>query len=139
VLADQCLEQPLPLGSDGQPDCVFLRAAYPHGTAAAATVAACQACSAPGEAPVPASVPLSSVSADLAGFDCVCAVEALAPGPACPPAGGFTASSPAAWCFTPSLASCPAAAIAFSPAASQDATLYGACFAPGTFPVIEAQ
>jgi hypothetical protein len=140
VLADQCLTTSVPLGADGLPDCVFIRAEYPHGTAAATDVAACQACTAPGEAPVPSSVQLASVSPDLAGFDCLCAVAALPAAAACPPAGGFTAASPAAWCYTATLASCgPTAAIAYSPAASQLATLYGACFAAGTYPVVVAQ
>jgi len=140
VLSDQCLTQALPLDTDGEPDCVFIRAMYPHGTASAADVAACQACGAPGEATVPSSFPLDSVSADLAGFDCLCAVEALPASAACPPSGGFAAASPAAWCYTPSQASCgPTPAIVYSPAASLSATLYGACFAAGTFPVVEAQ
>jgi len=140
VLSDQCLAAPLPLDADGEPDCVFLRAAYPHGTASPATLAVCQACNAPGQAPVPASVPLASVSADLAGFDCVCAVAALPASATCPPSGAFTDASPAAWCYAPTLASCESAAgIAYSPAASQGAALYGACFAAGTFPVVETQ
>lgn len=143
VLSDQCLGDALPLDTDGEPDCVFIRALYPHGTATAATLASCQACSGPGEAVVPSSVPVSSVSADLAGFDCLCAVVALPSSAACPPAGGFTASSPAAWCYTASEASCASfgqlEGIVFSPAASEGAALYGACFAAGTFGVVEAQ
>jgi hypothetical protein len=142
ILADQCLTSPLPLDADGEPDCVFIRAVYPHGTASAAEVSACQACGAPGQAAVPSSVPLTSVSTDLAGFDCLCAVQALPAGAACPPSGGFTAASSAAWCYTAAQATCGAtatAAIVYSPAASLSAALYGACFTAGTFPVVEAQ
>lgn len=139
LLVDQCLTQALPMGSDGEPDCVFLRATLPHGTATAATVAACQACNAPGEAPLPSSVPMASVSPDLATYDCLCVVTAQPPSAQCPPAGGFTASSPAAWCYATSGTSCNATpSIEFSPAASEGAVLYGACFAPGTFPVSQS-
>jgi hypothetical protein len=139
VLTDQCLPQALPVGADGEPDCVFIRAVYPHGTASAASVAACQACNAPGEAAVPSAVTLDSVSSDLATFDCLCVVAAQPAAAACPPAGGFTAASPVAWCYAPAQPSCAGkggtASIEFSPAASQGSVLYGACFAPGTFAV----
>jgi hypothetical protein len=143
VLVDQCLAPPLPLGGDGDPDCVFIRAVYPHGTAAADAVAACQACSDPGEAPVPASIPLSSMPASIDGYDCLCVVLAQPPASPCPPVGGFTSASPAAWCYAPSEPRCAdagaATAIEFSPAASVGSVLYGACFAPGTIAVSYAQ
>jgi len=65
-----------------------------------------QACSDPGEAPVPSSVPVAAVSSDLAGYDCLCVVAAQPWRDACPPSGGFTDSSPAAWCYAPSQPAC---------------------------------
>ena len=142
LLVDQCLGNPLPLGADGEPDCVFIRAVYAHGTAAPDAVAACAACNAPGEAPVPASVPLASFTAGIDGYDCLCLVEAQPPAAPCPPAGGFVSSSPAAWCYTDHEPNCPSEgatrAIEFSPAASLGSVLYGACFIPGTIAVTYA-
>jgi hypothetical protein len=129
----------MPLGADGDPDCVFIRAVYPHGTAAADAVAACMQCNQPGEAPVPAAIPLASMTTGIDGYDCLCAVLAQPPSAPCPPPGGFSQASPAAWCYAPSEPRCGSAgastAIEFSPAASIGSVLYGACFAPGTIPV----
>jgi hypothetical protein len=142
LLVDQCLAPPLPLGADGVPDCVFVRAMYAHGTAAPADVAACQLCNAPGEAPVPQATPLASMAPGLDAFDCLCVVGAEPAATACPPAGGFAATSPAAWCYAPSEPNCATqgatSALEFSPAASEGAVLYGACFAPGTLTVTYA-
>jgi hypothetical protein len=142
VLADQCLSPPLPLGSDGQPDCVFIRATYPHGSAAPADVAACLQCNAPGEAQVPATVPLASVGTGLEAYDCLCLVEAQSTNTPCPPPGGFSSASPAAWCYAPSEPSCAGqgatSAIEYSPAASEGSVLFGACFSPGTIAVTYA-
>lgn len=142
LLVDQCLAPALPLGADGVPDCVFIRAAYPHGTAAADVVATCQLCNAPGEAPVPTATPLGSMAPGLAGFDCLCVVGAEPAATPCPPPGGFVATSPAVWCYAPSEPNCAGqgatSALEFSPAASVGAVLYGACFAPGTLTVTYA-
>jgi len=138
ILHDQCSATVLPLGPDGTPDCVFVQARYPHGTASASDVAACKACSAPGLSPLPDAIAPSSINPTAPGYDCLCAVGELPPGSACPPVGGFTASSPAAWCFTSEEAQCPAGmtdAIEYSPAASENVVLFGACFAPGALPV----
>jgi hypothetical protein len=143
VLTDQCLSPPLPLDGSGQPDCVFIRATLPHGTATSGDIATCQQCSAPGEAQVPASVPLASVGSGLLTYDCLCLVEAQSTATPCPPPGGFTSASPAAWCYAPAEASCASqgatSAIEYSPAASEGSVLFGACFTPGTFAVTYAQ
>jgi hypothetical protein len=141
VLTDQCLTQPLPVGSDSEPDCVFIRAVYPHASESAVDLAACQACNAPGEAAVPADVTLDSISTDLSTYDCLCVVAAQPAAAPCPPVGGFTGASPAAWCYAPSQPTCGGkgtSSIEFSPAASQGSVLYGACFPPGTFAVTKS-
>ena len=132
-LTSLCLPQSLLDASADTPDCVLVRARFAGGSGASSDVAACRACSEPGLAPLPASIPAASVSPDLATFGCVCIVApqpdstCLAPLPATPPA----------WCYLtgPDAAKigCPwPTAIEVASSVPIEADVFLACFPPGT-------
>ncbi len=130
-----CLPQALVQESGGSPDCVLVRALYPNDSAPSGTLDACRACAEPGLAPLPASIPPTSVSADLATFGCVCAVEPSA-GAMCPSTLTLPTTQ-AAWCYVTGadatkLGCAWPQLILVNLDAASGAALYLACFPPGT-------
>jgi hypothetical protein len=136
----QCLPEPLPVGANGMPDCVVVRARFPHSPQATATpddIDACRACDEPGLSPVSPSIPLASINADLPSFDCVCVVNASGP---CPDRGPGPPTPPQSWCYNASFSdafgygcSTPTS-ITFGENTARQAAVYLACFAQGTVP-----
>jgi hypothetical protein len=125
-----CLPASFPVTDAGLPNCVVVRAMFPNGTGTAQEIDACRACAAPGESHVPASISLASISPDLAGYSCVCAVSMSAP---CPD----RAPTLVDWCALPvgshrsiSLNCQGNAGLNFASSLTWGAAVYVACFAP---------
>ncbi len=95
----QCLDGPLPVGGNGLPNCIVLRARFLANEGNAEDIAACEQCSAPGLTPFIAPVPLDVIGDGLSNYQCMCAVSPLPAGAECPPAP-WSPSSIAAWCYT---------------------------------------
>ncbi len=108
----------------GGADCIVVRATLPAGDDEAC-------CEDPGLAPLPASLPPSSISQALSGYGCVCLVKpsGVCAAPALP-------ASPFAWCSADRVDSnrlgCPNGAIVVGPSVAEGAEIVLACYAVGT-------
>jgi hypothetical protein len=126
TLAAQCFPRPMPLASDGQPNCIVV-VARPENDQ---QVAACERCTDPGLEPLVTSISLDRIGEGLSNFDCVCAVRALPSDSGCSNWGAL-----GGWCYAgpPDAGDpgpCSMGGIRFPPVPA-GSTTYVACFEPG--------
>jgi hypothetical protein len=126
----ECLATTLALQDNGQPDCVVVTARFPLDSGSPRELDTCRMCADPGLEALDSSIPLDRIGADLSTYQCVCAITPSPVGNQCPEPDPTVPS----WCYVAGLpTSCNTQAIlSFVPGTTDDATVYVACFKPGT-------